>query len=227
MGSVRATGSFAQQYSQHTSTPNEKTRLMTIPELDEEEQVPADDVGFLLAIQPPNLHLHLSLGHKRGAWYLLFAREYPTADSREVVRLSLRGTRPSRSETGRPRFWFDPKAFTGWEGRHQTLLGYLLQNHPDDPRILEIKRSKPLPRGKGIVNEVEVLVHEAALLRWCEGCGTWESIADLTSPRWVLVRQKGGKGSLPGFLCDVCYQKRTLRSRAAHMAHRLTSGCCS
>ncbi|KAF9016116.1 hypothetical protein BDZ89DRAFT_415817 [Hymenopellis radicata] len=151
---------------------------------------------------PPSLTLDLALGHKNGDWYLLFARPYPTADSREISRLNTRrGRAKCGLKLGNPHFLFDLGTASGWEKDGQTLLGFLLDMGPAHPAILRNWGAS----GNGQAMEVEVLIPEHRLLHWCSGCASWE--ATTNSRRWIRVR----KTRLPCYLCPSCYLVRPRR----------------
>lgn len=147
------------------------------------------------------LSLDLALGHKYNAWYLIFARSYRLADSREVARLDLPGYAfQSPEPRSRPCFWFDPRVASGWERGEQSLLDLLLSLGPNQSAILSVESAgETLEKSRPRINAVQVLVPEAQLAHWCEGCGLWESIDD--ESRWLLARHD----ILPGYLCPtVC-----------------------
>ncbi|SJK98041.1 uncharacterized protein ARMOST_01297 [Armillaria ostoyae] len=145
---------------------------------------------------PPGLTLELALGHKRGGWYLLFARPYRTADSREVTRLDTRNPClkiKNSSDSGAPRFLFDLQTASGWERDGENLLDFLLLLGWGHPPVLRC----PVEgyAGNDSVMEVEVLIPEHRLAHWCEACGNWESVRD--EGRWIKVEQT----RLPLYLC--------------------------
>lgn len=169
---------------------------------------------YVYSFRPYSLNVELALGHRHNAWYLLFARHYRILDSREVTRLD----KPDlgvyisdcTKETGQtvggvtaPEFWFDPKAFCGWERPGQTFLDFLLGLNP---AILRTTWNDPdLDDGLKLV---QVLIPEAQLAHWCEGCGTWESVpaksrdgkredADSEQVRWIRMTRH----DLPEYLC--------------------------
>lgn len=148
---------------------------------------------------PPSLTLDLSLGHKRGDWYLLLAHPYPTADSREITRLNRRrGHAECALKRGNRHFIFDLRTVSGWESQGQTLLDFLLNLGPTQPAIL---RNWGASGSSGAATEVEVLIPEHRLLHFCSGCDTWEATAEARRSRWFRVR----KGTLPQYLCPtVC-----------------------
>jgi len=152
--------------------------------------------------QHPNITLRLSIGHKYNAWYLIFARAYASADSREVSRLDRPRKNCRPNLTRRPRFFFDTKAACGWECGSQSLLDFLLSLDSKDPPLFEVisPYTKSIKRARE--TEVEVLVPENRLAHFCEGCGTWESVND-NDARWILTRQD----RLPGYLCPTCYSQ--------------------
>ncbi|KAK1217230.1 hypothetical protein PQX77_020120 [Marasmius sp. AFHP31] len=87
----------------------------------------------IYAFKPPRLRLFLAIGRKRNGWYLIFAKPYPTADSRVVTRLDVPG-----SHANGHRFWFSEKAVTGWEPYGKSLLEYLLSMSPKQPSVVGI-----------------------------------------------------------------------------------------
>lgn len=151
--------------------------------------------------KPPNITLRLAIGRKYNEWYLIFARAYPAADTREVLRLDKpqRCRRPTG--TGHPRFCFDSRAACGWERENQSLLDYLLSLDSNDPPLFAVISPYSESPKRARETEVEVLVPENRLAHFCESCGSWESIADNDS-RWILTRLD----RLPGYSCPrVCY----------------------
>ncbi|KAF8190674.1 hypothetical protein K438DRAFT_2018565 [Mycena galopus ATCC 62051] len=159
------------------------------------------------SFQHPRLIVHLSLGHKHpNQWFLLFAQPYPTAPSREISRLDTPGPFKTRADvqwSTRPRFWFDPRARSGWEqsdarpgqaGSEETLLDLLMNLDIHEPPLFAIVDHEP----SAGMSKVEVLVPEHLLAHYCEGCGRWEVAGD-TALRWFMVRSDSG--SLPGYLC--------------------------
>lgn len=153
---------------------------------------------LLFDFRPPKLNLDLAIGHKHGAWYLIFARNYCLVDSREVTRLDEPGLPNRKDVGGHPCFWFNPKAFSGWEQQNQSLLELLLSFD----RSAVLKVIPPTRSVPGALTEVEVLIPEAQLAHCCESCETWESI-ESDSRRWTLVRP----GRFPEYLCPDCYAK--------------------
>ncbi|KAJ7641833.1 hypothetical protein FB45DRAFT_1054244 [Roridomyces roridus] len=151
---------------------------------------------------------------------------YPTAETREVARLDA-PSRRSKSSAGqwsrRPRFWFDPRAFSGWEAKNESLLEFLL--------ALDV-RTQPLfavvdqnVDSAGIEVEVEVLIPESKLAHFCEGCGDWEAAnAYDESLRWYMVRDAAEHGTLPGYLCPSCHAKDWFGARAVRYLGR--AFCC-
>ncbi len=147
---------------------------------------------LLFDFRPPKLNLDLAIGHKHGAWYLVFAHTYRLADSREVARLDKRGLSNRKEVLGHPCFCFDPEAVSGWERQGQSLLDLLLavERYPILKVVAPSSNSMP-----GTLTEVEVIVPEAQLAHCCECCEAWESTE--SNVRWILVRHS----KLPGYLC--------------------------
>ncbi|KIY65848.1 hypothetical protein CYLTODRAFT_455946 [Cylindrobasidium torrendii FP15055 ss-10] len=165
------------------------------------------------AFRPPGLLLDLSLGQTSdgGDWYLLFARHYPTADSREVVRLNSRRHAKAvacQLKRGNPHFIFDQDAATGWEAPGQCLLDLLISVRPS------VLRYWGTDEGGRV--EVEVLIPEHRLLHWCERCGQWESVQDGVEERWIMVR----KGRPPRYLCPQCFDKNWIGPRLKRALYR-------
>ncbi|KAK7472373.1 hypothetical protein VKT23_000490 [Stygiomarasmius scandens] len=168
------------------------------------------DSNQLFHFRPHRLALHLAIGHKRGKWYLIFARPYKTADTREVARLD-QPVLCSRNlyddqDANTLRFWFDPLAFSGWEKEGQSLLDYLLDLGPNRPTILRVIPSADdfAERESSSVPLVEILIPEHRLAHWCEGCGEWEAMDLENGSRWVV---SSSSGTLPSYLCPACYEK--------------------
>ncbi|KAL0579635.1 hypothetical protein V5O48_002407 [Marasmius crinis-equi] len=155
----------------------------------------------IYSFKPPRLWLSLAIGRKRNAWYLIFAKPYPTADCREVARLDVPGSLMKAHQ-----FWFSEKAVTGWEPQGKSLLEYLLSMSPKQPAVLNIVSNDCWADRP---NQVTVLVPEHRLAHWCEGCHVWENMEDPFS-RWIIWRP----GPCPRYLCPVCYEKDWLGSRA-------------
>ncbi|KAJ8076666.1 hypothetical protein PM082_001089 [Marasmius tenuissimus] len=166
----------------------------------------------IYAFKPPRLRLFLAIGRKRNGWYLIFAKPYPTADSRIVTRLDVPG-----SHANGHRFWFSEKAVTGWEPHGKSLLEYLLSMSPKQPSVVGIISNdcwvdRP--------NEVDVLVPENRIAHWCEGCHVWE---DMENPyaRWIIWKP----GPPPRYLCPMCFEKDWLGQCAVRTlcgaAHRI------
>lgn len=168
------------------------------------------NLASVFKFTPPGLILELALGHKRGGWYLLFARPYRTADSREVTRLDahspcLKIKDLSNSEA--PRFLFDLKTASGWERDGENLLDYLLLLGCGHPPVLRCPVDGYVDNDS--VMEVEVLIPEHRLAHWCEACGSWESVRD--KERWIKVEQTKS----PLYLCPSCYEKDWILPRLA------------
>lgn len=161
--------------------------------------------------QHPRLTVKLSLGHKYRGWYLIFARPYRTADSREISRLDTPGPLKPVAWSPRPRFWFDPKARSGWEVGGETLLDFLLSLELHEQPLFAI-----VDHEAG-VSKVEVLVPEHQLAHYCEGCGRWEVAGD-DALRWFLVRSD----SLPGYLCPSCHTKDWIGARLIRSLKRIS-----
>jgi hypothetical protein len=159
--------------------------------------------------QHPRLTVHLALGHKYRGWYLLFAQPYRTADSREISRLD--APAPASVKSGgsgwspRPRFWFNPRARSGWEQGGETLLDLLLNLELHEQPLFAVIDYE------GGTSKVEVLVPEHQLAHYCEGCGRWEVAGD-NALRWFMVRSD----TLPGYLCP---SVRLSRSRLSFSSH--------
>lgn len=151
--------------------------------------------SVLYDFRPPSLNLDLAIGHKHNAWYLILAKDYRTADTREVVRLDAPGLPIRKTTAGLPHFCFNLEAESGWERKDENLLDFLLNLGPKSRAVLRVV---PQPTdgddSRSNCKEVEVLISEAQLAHWCENCGRWE-IKD--NQRWIVTRQ----GSLPGYLC--------------------------
>ncbi|KAJ7146030.1 hypothetical protein C8R44DRAFT_723883 [Mycena epipterygia] len=142
------------------------------------------------SFQHPRLTVNLALGHKFNGWYLIFAQPYRTADSREISRLDSRGPGRRIAWSPRPRFWFNPKAVSGWERDGETLLDLLLSLDLHEPPLFAV-----VDHESG-VSKVEVLIPESKVAHYCEGCGKWEIAGD-NALRWFMVRDD----RLPGYLC--------------------------
>ena len=100
--------------------------------------------------------------------------------------------------SGRLRFWFDPKAVSGWERNGENLFDFLLSLSPEFPPVLEVVSAKTLLDNKGGAKVVEVLVPEHRLAHGCESCRSWETVSN-NHARWILVRQD----TLPGYIYRV------------------------
>ncbi|KAF5355454.1 hypothetical protein D9758_006292 [Tetrapyrgos nigripes] len=164
-----------------------------------------DYSNSLIHFRPSRLALDLSIGHKRGKWYLVFARAYKAADSREVTRLDQPFRISYDQDTDSPVFWFDPTAFTGWEKEGQPLLDYLLELGPHQPAVLKVvtpARENSERKGRGSL--VEVLVSEGRLAHWCERCREWETMTLAEESRWKISSRSR---RLPTYLCPECQGK--------------------
>ncbi|ESK97292.1 hypothetical protein Moror_17857 [Moniliophthora roreri MCA 2997] len=168
------------------------------------------DSRNILSFTPPNLALQLAIGCKRNAWYLIFARQYPTADSRIICRLDRPGTHNWSSRCER-RFWFNPKSFTGWEPPGQSLLEYLLSLDPPILKVISSEQdfSNPI--------EIAILIPEQELAHWCERCHLWETVKESGDARWIMYRSK----SHPGYLCPPCSRKDWLCPRIYRLVYHL------
>ncbi|KAF7310302.1 hypothetical protein MIND_00404200 [Mycena indigotica] len=168
--------------------------------------------------QLPGLPVKLALGHRYDGWYLLFARPYPTADSREVARIDAPApkSRPSPTRHAK-RFWFSSSAQSGWEStKFPTLLDLLL--------ALDV-RQQPLfavldHDSESGSSHVLVLLREEKLAHFCEGCTEWETAED-NSLRWYMVRTSGD--ALPGYLCPSCHAKDWCGAQFARYLRRMVS----
>ncbi|THV06179.1 hypothetical protein K435DRAFT_23450 [Dendrothele bispora CBS 962.96] len=175
----------------------------TIPSIDK-------DSGELFHFRPHKLALHLAIGYKRRKLYLIFARPYRTADTREITRLD-QPTLYSRNlhcdqDTNALRFYFSPLAFTGWEKEGQSLLDYLLNLGPNRPKILKVITSaedsaEGHPKG---VPLVELLIPEHRMAHCCEGCEEWETMGSENEPRWIVTTKSR---EFPAYLCPKCHEK--------------------
>lgn len=176
--------------------------------------------------------MNLALGHKFNAWYLIFAQPYRTADSREISRLDSRGPGRRVAWSPRPRFWFNPKAVSGWERDGETLLDLLLSLDLHEPPLFAV-----VDHESG-ASKVEVLIPENKVAHYCEGCGRWEVAGD-NALRWFMVRDD----RLPGYLCppvcfchvtrpshvltdEQCHTKDWIGARAIRYLKRLLYGMC-
>jgi hypothetical protein len=160
-----------------------------------------NDSNPIVHFRPRSLALDLSIGHKRGKWYLIFARVYQTADSREVVRLDRDFRIPYDQDQSC--FWFDLNALTGWEKEGQSLLEYLIDLGPSQDTILKVVKPAETNlerKSKGPL--VEVLVPERRLAHWCERCGEWETMNLEEEFRWKVSSTSRG---FPTYVCpEVC-----------------------
>ncbi|KAK7036484.1 hypothetical protein VNI00_011681 [Paramarasmius palmivorus] len=159
---------------------------------------------------PRNLTLQLSIGRKHNAWYIIFARRYRTADSREICRLDQPSLRFRHRKNG-SRFTFNPKAFTGWEPPGERLLEYLLSVDPAILKVVSRDADDDSP------TEVEILIPEHRLAHWCERCHRWETIKDQGDGRWRAYRYAG-------YLCPSCFRKDSFFFRLLRLvAHAFMS----
>ncbi|KAK7028573.1 hypothetical protein R3P38DRAFT_2937270 [Favolaschia claudopus] len=162
------------------------------------------------SFQHPRLTVSLSLGHKYNGWYLIFAKPYRTADSREISRLDASGPFKSAWST-RPRFWFNPKARSGWELDGESLLDLLLSLDVHEPPLFAI-----VDHEAG-VNKVEVLLAEHQLAHYCENCGRWEVAGD-NALRWFMVHSD----RLPRYICPACHARDWFGARLLRSLKRLS-----
>jgi len=163
------------------------------------------------SFQLPRLPVALSLGHKYRAWYLIFAQPHRTADSREISRLDTSGPRNPEHWSPRPRFWFNPKARSGWErGRETTLLDLLLALELHEPPLFAV-----VDHESGVC-KVEVLIPEHRLSHYCEGCGKWE-VGGEDALRWYMVCSD----ALPSYLCPSCHTKDWFGARGMRCLKRI------
>jgi len=167
----------------------------------------------LYDFQHPNVKVRLALGRKRKAWYLVLACGYGMTEVREVARLDKPGMSSASTDFAQPRFWFNSKAASGWERNGQNLLQLLLSLDPHDPPVLALSSSNTVLEEKYGARQVDVLIPEHRLARWCEGCGYWENAH--SNPRWVLARP----GKTPGYLCVMCAEKDWFGARLLRYLH--------
>lgn len=162
------------------------------------------------SFRPPRLALDLALGRRHDRWYLLFARHYSPADSREVVRLDFKSTsldalnqfaNPNMPSTSTPlKFWLDKSAVTGWEKDGETLLDLLLSVTPNTP-IIRFNKSVPEQHTRCL--QVQILIPEGQLAHYCEECKMWESVTERV--RWI-PKKNSRKLKGPLYVCPkVCF----------------------
>ncbi|KAJ7763444.1 hypothetical protein B0H16DRAFT_1527866 [Mycena metata] len=169
------------------------------------------------SFQLPHLPAALSLGHKYRTWYLIFAESHRTADSREIARLDAPSLAPRtpgpRHWSPRPRFWFDPRARSGWEhAGAPTLLDLLMALELHEAPLFAVVDHET----EAGACKVEVLIPEHKLAHHCEGCGRWE-VGGEDALRWYMVCAD----ALPSYLCPSCHAKDWFGARAIRHLKRI------